>query len=299
MSSSAARATPAAAISKGSSKPWSAKLRPVAAKEFGIETGFDRAASDAPLYAIEPVASSVTQAIVGASGAMPMKITVNAELQNKAGPERVAALDAAHRGRAAAGRQLSRRRPFERAAAQRRGAGREGGAPVRLHVGGPHPPQCRRGPPLAIAGRRDHLGRPAADRVRRAAAGRRRASTSRSMADNTRCPVTKPKLLALCGEDAESSERYRNEVLAKKKSVFDLLAGASGLRTAVPPLSRNAVAAVAALLLDLVVTCGRRLALQRDGRGGRGTGELGQRRRSRASARTTSPTAGRATPCMR
>ena len=43
------------------------------------------------------------------------------------------------------------------------------------------------------------------------------------MADNTRCPVTKPKLLALCGEDAESSERYRNDVLAKKKSAFDLL----------------------------------------------------------------------------
>ena len=44
------------------------------------------------------------------------------------------------------------------------------------------------------------------------------------MADNTRCPVTRPKLLALCGEDSESSERYRNEVLAKKKSVFDLMA---------------------------------------------------------------------------
>jgi cytochrome P450/NADPH-cytochrome P450 reductase len=35
--------------------------------------------------------------------------------------------------------------------------------------------------------------------------------------------MTKPKLLALCSEDAESSERYRSEVLAKRKSVFDLL----------------------------------------------------------------------------
>jgi cytochrome P450 / NADPH-cytochrome P450 reductase len=43
------------------------------------------------------------------------------------------------------------------------------------------------------------------------------------MADNTRCPMTKPKLLALCGEGAESTERYRNEVLAKRKSVFNLL----------------------------------------------------------------------------
>jgi cytochrome P450/NADPH-cytochrome P450 reductase len=35
--------------------------------------------------------------------------------------------------------------------------------------------------------------------------------------------MTKPKLLALCGEGAESTERYRNEVLAKRKSVFNLL----------------------------------------------------------------------------
>ena len=118
------------------------------------------------------------------------------------------------------------------------------------------------------------------------------------MADNTRCPVTKPKLLALCGEDAESSERYRNEVLGKKKSVFDLLAGASGLRAAVPPLSRNAVAAVAALLLDLVVAGGRRLALQRHGRGGRGTGDLGQRRlQGRVLELPCRPQAGRHRAC--
>ena len=43
------------------------------------------------------------------------------------------------------------------------------------------------------------------------------------MAENTRCPMTKPKLLALCGEDDEATERYRSEVLAKKKSVFDLM----------------------------------------------------------------------------
>jgi len=43
------------------------------------------------------------------------------------------------------------------------------------------------------------------------------------MSEHTRCPVTKPKLLAYVGDDAASSERYRNEVLAKRKSVFDLL----------------------------------------------------------------------------
>ena len=43
------------------------------------------------------------------------------------------------------------------------------------------------------------------------------------MAEHTRCPVTKPKLLAFVGEDAASTERYRAEMLGKRKSVFDLL----------------------------------------------------------------------------
>jgi len=43
------------------------------------------------------------------------------------------------------------------------------------------------------------------------------------MSEQTRCPVTKPRLLAYVGEDAASSERYRTEVLGKRKSVFNLL----------------------------------------------------------------------------
>src|SRR4029450_13607458 len=43
------------------------------------------------------------------------------------------------------------------------------------------------------------------------------------MSENTRCPMTKPKLLAYIGDDAASSELYRSDVLAKRKSVFDLL----------------------------------------------------------------------------
>jgi len=43
------------------------------------------------------------------------------------------------------------------------------------------------------------------------------------MSEHTRCPVTKPKLMAFVGEDAAASERYRSEVLNKRKSVFDLL----------------------------------------------------------------------------
>lgn len=43
------------------------------------------------------------------------------------------------------------------------------------------------------------------------------------MSEHTRCPVTKPKLLAFVGDDAEAGERYRDEILVKRKSVFDLL----------------------------------------------------------------------------
>src|SRR4029078_12984573 len=44
-----------------------------------------------------------------------------------------------------------------------------------------------------------------------------------SMAEHTRCPVTKQKLLAFVGEEPEPLERYRSEILARRKSVFDLL----------------------------------------------------------------------------
>src|SRR3984957_1818854 len=43
------------------------------------------------------------------------------------------------------------------------------------------------------------------------------------MSENTRCPVTKPKLQAYVGDDAASTDRYRAEILGKRKSVFDLL----------------------------------------------------------------------------
>jgi cytochrome P450/NADPH-cytochrome P450 reductase len=43
------------------------------------------------------------------------------------------------------------------------------------------------------------------------------------MSEHTRCPVTKPKLLAYVGDDDAAAERYRTEVLARRKSVFDML----------------------------------------------------------------------------
>jgi cytochrome P450/NADPH-cytochrome P450 reductase len=44
-----------------------------------------------------------------------------------------------------------------------------------------------------------------------------------ALAEHTRCPQTKPRLLSYVGDDAAASERYRAEVLGKRKSVVDLL----------------------------------------------------------------------------
>src|ERR1700682_1448219 len=43
------------------------------------------------------------------------------------------------------------------------------------------------------------------------------------MSEHTRCPVTKPKLLAYVGDDAAASEHYPLDILGKRKSVFEIV----------------------------------------------------------------------------
>ncbi len=43
------------------------------------------------------------------------------------------------------------------------------------------------------------------------------------MSEHTRCPMTKPKFEALTGDDPASTELYRSEILAKRKSVYNLM----------------------------------------------------------------------------
>ena len=116
------------------------------------------------------------------------------------------------------------------------------------------------------------------------------------MSEHTRCPVTKPKLLAYLGDDAAATERYRAEILTQAQIGVRPAGRASGLRIAVPRLSRNAVAAGAALLFDLVVALGRSLALQRHGRAWSKAPPVPGAASTRASARTTSPAAAPARP---
>src|SRR5436190_7067858 len=206
----------------GQFEKWFAAAAPAATKEFGLASSITRSADDAPLYTIEPVAPTAINTIVAQGGVSPMKVQVNSELQNKTGAN-----------------------PSDRST---------------RHIEVQLPPDAsyRVGDHLSVVPRNDpalvdsvarRFGFLPADQIRLAVAEGRRAQLPvgdavsvgrlltefvelqqiatrkqiQIMSEHTRCPVTKPKLLAYVGDDGASAERYRSDVLTKRKSVFDLL----------------------------------------------------------------------------
>jgi cytochrome P450 / NADPH-cytochrome P450 reductase len=206
----------------GEFESWFAKLAPLATKEFGVDSSFSRSAEDEPLYRIEPVAPSAPSAVVALGGASPMKILLNNELQNKTGAN----------ASARSTRHIEVQLP----------------ADITYRVGD-HLSVVPRNDPALVDAVARRFGFLPADQIRLQVAEGRRAqlpvgdavSVGRLLSDfvelqqvatrkqiqimseHTRCPVTKPKLAAYLGDDAASSERYRSEILGKRKSVFDLL----------------------------------------------------------------------------
>lgn len=206
----------------GQFEKWFAALGPAAAKEFGLASNITRSADDAPLYAIEPVAPSAVNTIVAAGGVSPMKVQLNSELQNK---------DGAHRSDRST-RHIEVRLP----------------AGVSYRVGD-HLSVVPRNDPALVDSVARRFGFLPADQIRLQVAEGRRAQLPvgdavsvgrlltefvelqqiatrkqiQIMSEHTRCPMTKPKLLAYVGDDDASTERYRSEVLGKRTSVFDLL----------------------------------------------------------------------------
>jgi len=206
----------------GEFESWFARLAPLATRELGIESSFARSAEDEPLYRIEPVAPSVANAVVALGGASPMKVLANNELQNKLGGN--------------ASERSTRHIEVQLPAA----------ASYRV---GDHLSVVPRNDPALVDSVARRFGFLPSDQIRlRVAEGRRaqlpvgeavsvgrlltdfvelqQVATRRQieiMSEHTRCPVTKPKLLAYAGDDATSGERYRAEILGKRKSVFDLL----------------------------------------------------------------------------
>ncbi|MDP1585731.1 MAG: flavodoxin domain-containing protein, partial [Bradyrhizobium sp.] len=206
----------------GQFESWFAKAAPLAMKEFGVDSSFSRSADDEPLYQIEPVAPSAVNAIVALGGVAPMKVLANVELQNKAG--------------AGASDRSTRHIEVQLPA----------GASYRV---GDHLSVVPRNDPVLVDAVARRFGFLPADQIRLQVAQGRRAQLPvgdvvsvgrllsefvelqqvatrkqiQIMSEHTRCPMTRPKLLAYVGDDAAAAERYRAEILTRRKSVFDLL----------------------------------------------------------------------------
>jgi cytochrome P450 / NADPH-cytochrome P450 reductase len=206
----------------GQFEVWFAKAAPQAVKEFGVDSNFSRSANDEPLYSIEPVAPSAVNPVVALGGAAPMKVLVNSELQNKSG--------------ANASDRSTRHIEVELPS----------GVAYRV---GDHLSVVPRNDPALVDSVARRFGFLPADQIRLQVAEGRRAQLPvgdtvsvgrllsefvelqqvatrkqiQIMSEQTRCPVTKPKLLAYVGDDFASTERYRADILGKRKSVFDLL----------------------------------------------------------------------------
>ena len=206
----------------GQFESWFAKLRPLAVKQFGLDTGFDRSADDEPLYRIEPVAATAVNSVVALGGVMPMKVLGNRELQNKMG------VNASDRST----RHVDVQLPSD----------------ITYRVGD-HLSVVPRNDPVLVDSVARRFGFLPADQIKLQVAEGRRAQLPvgdavsvgrlltefvelqqvatrkqiQIMSEHTRCPMTKPKLLAYVGEDAASTERYRSDILGKRRSVFDLL----------------------------------------------------------------------------
>jgi cytochrome P450 / NADPH-cytochrome P450 reductase len=206
----------------GQFESWFAAAAPAAMKEFGVDSNFSRSADDEPLYLIEPVAPSVVNTIVAQGGVAAMKVQANSELQNKVGS------DASDRST----RHIEVQLP-----------------PNMSYRVGDHLSVVPRNDPALVDSVARRFGFLPADQIRLQVAEGRRAQLPAGdavsvgrllsefvelqqvatrkqiqiMSEHTRCPMTKPKLSALVGDDAAATERYRTDVLGKRKSVFDLL----------------------------------------------------------------------------
>jgi cytochrome P450/NADPH-cytochrome P450 reductase len=206
----------------GQFEKWFAAAAPAAMKELGVDSTLSRSADDAPLYTIEPVAPTAVNAIVALGGISPMKVLVNAELQNKAGA------NASDRST----RHIEVQLP-----------------PNLTYRVGDHLSVVPRNDPALVDSVARRFGFLPADQIRLQVAEGRRAQLPvgdavsvgrlltefvelqqvatrkqiQIMSEHTRCAVTKPKLLAFVGDDDASAEWYRSEILAKRRSVFDLL----------------------------------------------------------------------------
>ena len=244
------------------------------------------------------MAPSAVNAVVALGGAAPMKVLANTELQNRSGP------NASERST----RHIEVQLP----------------AGVIYRVGD-HLSVVPRNDPALVDSVARRFGFLPADQIRLQVAEGRRAQLPvgeavsvgrlltefvelqqvatrkqiQIMSEHTRCPVTKPKLLAFVGDDAASTERYRTDILGKRKSVFDLLEEYPACE-----LPFHAYLEMLSLLAPRYYSISSSpsvdaVALQHHRRRGRGAGAVPAAASTKASARIISPAAAPARPSTR
>ena len=206
----------------GQFQTWFAALRASVPKELTGGAQLPDAKALEALYTVDAVPAPPAGPLVGALGAQPMLIAANRELQTKDGArpsdrstrhiEVVLPRGAGYR----AGDHLSvvprNGEALVERAASRFGFDRD--AHIRLTVDGDRKAFLPVGENIAVR-------RLLADFVElQQVATRKQIAT---LAEHTRCPRTRPTLLAYAGDDADSVARYRAEVGVRRKSVLDLL----------------------------------------------------------------------------
>ena len=206
----------------GQFQAWFERLWESVTQALSIDVDLSRAEKAEPLYSVQTVPAPQANPLVAATGAMPMEVTANRELQNTEGPnpserstrhievklpDGVAYRAGDHlsvvptNGEALVERVLNR-------------FGFERDAHVRLQASG---------------GRKAFLPVDETISVQRLLANHvelQQVATRKqiaALAEHTRCPFTKPKLAALAASDDGGTSPYKAEVSRKRKSVLDLL----------------------------------------------------------------------------
>jgi cytochrome P450/NADPH-cytochrome P450 reductase len=203
----------------GQFQDWFKMLWPQVGKGLGLDIDFSDQGKAEPLYQMEVISEAATNPAITQSGAKPVTITANSELQNvkKSGRSTRHIEVALPKGMSyRPGDHLCvvpRNSPDLIERVERR-FGFAPGARIRLKTtGGRHAPFPIEGPVSVRRILTDYL-------ELQAVATRKQVQ---AMADATRCPMTKPKLAALGADASDGVDSYKADVFAKRRSVLDLL----------------------------------------------------------------------------
>ena len=206
----------------GQFQDWYRPLWPAAVAALALDVKLPDTAAREQLYTVDVVAAERMSPFVGSLGALPMTVTVNRELHVKDGatpserstrhvelelPAGVSYRAGDHLGVIAHNGDALVRRVAAR-------FGFDQDAHVRIRSGGHRKSFLPVGETISVY-------RLLGDYPELQDVATR--SQIRTMAEHTECPWTRPRLLALAGEDEAGVARYKAEVLATRQSVIDLL----------------------------------------------------------------------------